>query len=144
MKVWALLAAMLLSGGALAQSPDAVELREATREMSFLSYFFGNLAQAATREEIADNYRAMQSSTQTFLRVAVEPHRSRSLRAAQSVFKAAKLPAPAALQSAILEAERSGDPSLTARLCSSLARAFGQAAASMEVEAEPAPGREER
>jgi hypothetical protein len=144
MRVWALIAAMLMSGSAMAQSADIRELREATREMSFLSYFFGSLAQGATEEEIADNYRAMDASTQTFLRVAAEPYRGRALRAAQAVFRAAKLPAPAVLPSAVVEAERRRDPVLTERLCSSLARVFGQAGTHMEGDAELGPTQEAR
>lgn len=144
MKVYALIAVLLMSGSAMAQSADIRELREATREMSFLSYFFGSLAPGATEQEIADNYRAMDASTQTFLRVAVEPYRGRALRAAQAVFRAAKLPAPAVLQSALVEAERRRDPVLTERLCSSLARVFGQAGANMEADAELGPIQDKR
>ena len=144
MRVWALLAVVLMSGSAWAQDPDVESLRESAREMGFLSYFFGNLVQGATEEEIADNYRVMKDSTQPFLDVAVEPYQARALRAAQAVFKAAKLPAPTLLQGAVAEAERQRDSELSARLCSALARVFGQAAASMETDADSGPSQEKR
>jgi hypothetical protein len=144
MRVWALLAAVLMSGSAWAQNADVDSLRDSAREMTFLSYFFGNLAQGATAEEITDNYRAMDESMQPFLRVAVEPYQGRALRAAQAVFKAAKLPAPTLLQGAVVEAERRRDSELTARLCSAMARIIGQAAASMDTDADSGSNQEKR
>jgi len=133
--MWALVAAMLISGPAMGDTAEIMALRQATREMSFLSYFFDGLVRSAPETEIADNYRAMNDATQTFLRLAVDPYPAEALRKAQEIYNRGKLPTPVSLSFVPVDAERRRDTKVTGWLCGALASVFSNATANMQADA---------
>jgi len=133
MRLWALLAAILMSAAAAAQprslTPDDVELLEASREMSYLAGFFAcrNCSTngiAPSPDEVAANYCALNAAIQTFSRLAPADDVEIALRRAQLVYRELKTPEPAALQFVGVDADHRRNPRLTAALASSLAADF--------------------
>jgi hypothetical protein len=113
-KIWVTLLALVTSAAvALAQTPDMAALRHAAQEMSFLSSFFNVLMKDAPEAEVADNYRAMNEATQTFLRMAADPYPAEALRATQETYRRAKLPPPVSLAFVPVDAERRRDTRLS-------------------------------
>lgn len=124
MRLWAPLAAILLSAAAAAQprplTPDAIELLEASREISYLAKFFA----APNPNEISAGYRAFNAAIQTFSSLAPAEDVEIALRRVQAVYREFKTPEPAALQFAAVDADQRRNPRLTVALTSSLLAVF--------------------
>lgn len=124
MRLWAPLAAILLSAAAAAQprplTPDAIELLEASREISYLGRGFASL----TPNAIAAEYRAFNAALQTFSRLAPAADVEIALRRVQAVYREFKIPEPATLQFVAIDADQRRNARLTEALVSSLDSVF--------------------